>query len=184
MILQIFQRCLQQNLGRYQHLKLPSLSLSFFFFSPYQEYSKWTQEMLTHKKFHYSVSGITENTSFSYTQQALHCLTLLLKFSFLPSILRDLWTLTSCPCSRVSTGLCGLKLQDKRSREQPDRHRKQMGSVMWKLLSSECNGSSFYIWLHWVMRDCTEEILYPPPPERIIDLIIRENISLHKMTWQ
>lgn len=34
-----------------------SISL-FFFFSPYQEYSKWTQETFTHKKFHFSVSGI------------------------------------------------------------------------------------------------------------------------------
>ena len=31
MILQVFKGCLQQNLGRYQHLKLSSLS--FFFFS-------------------------------------------------------------------------------------------------------------------------------------------------------
>ena len=82
------------------------------------------------KTFHFSASGITENTSFSYIQHALHCLKLLLKFAFLPLILMDLRIPTSCPCSRVSVGLCGLKLQDKRSHEQPDRHRKQMGSVM------------------------------------------------------
>lgn len=128
MTLQVFKRCLQQNLGRYQHLKLSSLSLALFF-----HLIKNTVNGLrkcSQKIFHFSASGITENTSFSYTQHALHCLKLLLKFAFLPLILMDLRIRTSCPCSRVSVGLCGLKLQDKRSREQPDRHRKQMGSVM------------------------------------------------------
>ena len=107
-----------------------AFSLSHSFFSSSHEYSKWTQEMFTQKKFHFSASGIPENISFSYTQHALHCLKLLLKFAFLPLILMDLRIPTSCPCSRVSVGLCGLKLQDKRSHEQSDRHRKQMGSVM------------------------------------------------------
>lgn len=66
------------------------------------------------KKYCFGGNAVAENT---YIQRVLHCLRLLLKFSFLNLISRDLHTHFQ-PFLQSFVELCGLRLQKGRSCEK------------------------------------------------------------------